>query len=868
MSTTGTTDPNTEAITNKDNYKKLRKVRVWLTDKDKPIDTKTKYMYEKPVTINDLDKPFEFDVYADFVSDGAAKKKVANISFNYDGTIPEPDTNKKPIAKAGNDQTVKPKDTVTLDGSQSSDPDGTPISKYDWTQINGSTKVNLVFNSNIPTATFIAPELGGVVQPPPTSQLNAKLKELIGRAKPGSAYTIDGSQSQGDIIQWTILQDVNDPVKVALQDTTSKFSKTFIMPDTDETLHFTLSVTDGTDTKTDSQTVAKEIGTIPSPDPTTGTLLYDSNTHGKWNNGVKRTVTKTDGSYTPDGKGLSTAASGSPRLIIDGNGIAHLEADAGHGRIYIKAKNYNARLEFDFMFEDTNIDNISFKMRSRHQEGGDCANRFGGFGGSIDRVGGTIGFKTEECHNIHSNSIDGKLPTALKGQTWYRAGISVYDSPDKKQVNLKFEIDYKDGKGFVTALTGSHKNPKAPYVDEASFAKDSYIWLRINNEKTGRVAFKDVKMTKIETTTTGNTPTFTPAADLINIPQFTTATGTNSETYTFRLTVTDTKGATASDDVNVIVSSDGSPPPPPPPPTDSDLKVAMFADTEDGSAYSNTAKAVSNEKPDAVIFGGDTAYNSSSASKWIGVMDTNGLTQITQIAEGNHENSESEKDVIEQQIEKWRQDLNPNKLESGTAKWLSAKQIKNLYSIVLNSQDLDYKYAGRTQSQWFEDRLKEADSLRTSGQIDWIIVTIHKPQYTLKTNHAAEMDARKVYQQLCDQYQVDFVYHGHNHDMQLWLPMSYDAKQLFQFVSGTKIFDFSKPHGQAYIINGAGGHEHTPFKSSEFDSNGNIINKNVQFANDKIYGYCLLLITGKSATLQFKSSESGNKLLYESKYQK
>jgi len=46
-------------------------------------------------------------------------------------------TNKPPIAKAGLDQTIQlPTDSVTLDGSLSSDPDG-PISAYLWTKISG-----------------------------------------------------------------------------------------------------------------------------------------------------------------------------------------------------------------------------------------------------------------------------------------------------------------------------------------------------------------------------------------------------------------------------------------------------------------------------------------------------------------------------------------------------------------------------------------------------------------------------------------------------------------------------------------------------------------------------------------------------------
>ena len=103
--------------------------------------------------------------------------------------------------------------------------------------------------------------------------------------------------------------------------------------------------------------------------PTTGgTLLWDSNTHGKWNSG-KRTIPDGggEGGQGANGKGLHTAASGDPTLAIDGNGVAHLTSSK-FGRIYIYANNYNARLEGNLMFEKINNpeDNISFKLRSRH----------------------------------------------------------------------------------------------------------------------------------------------------------------------------------------------------------------------------------------------------------------------------------------------------------------------------------------------------------------------------------------------------------------------------------------------------------------------------------------------------------------------
>ena len=88
-------------------------------------------------------------------------------NWHYDETLkkcipdlePRPNTgsNKVPIANAGQDQTVAPKTTVTLNGLASSDQDGT-ITSYSWSQISGPTvSIN---NSNSAVATFIAPEIG------------------------------------------------------------------------------------------------------------------------------------------------------------------------------------------------------------------------------------------------------------------------------------------------------------------------------------------------------------------------------------------------------------------------------------------------------------------------------------------------------------------------------------------------------------------------------------------------------------------------------------------------------------------------------------------------------------------------------------
>ena len=59
------------------------------------------------------------------------------------------------IANAGDDQTVGLGETVTLDGTGSTDPDGDALT-FSWTQMSGGPPVTLV-NSDTPTPTFTAP---------------------------------------------------------------------------------------------------------------------------------------------------------------------------------------------------------------------------------------------------------------------------------------------------------------------------------------------------------------------------------------------------------------------------------------------------------------------------------------------------------------------------------------------------------------------------------------------------------------------------------------------------------------------------------------------------------------------------------------
>jgi hypothetical protein len=86
-------------------------------------------------------------------------------------------TNQAPTANAGTDQTVNEGDNVKLDGSGSSDPDGT-IASYSWTQTAGTYNIQSHFagdslynakDSTIRTLTVTVPSTPAATESSTTS---------------------------------------------------------------------------------------------------------------------------------------------------------------------------------------------------------------------------------------------------------------------------------------------------------------------------------------------------------------------------------------------------------------------------------------------------------------------------------------------------------------------------------------------------------------------------------------------------------------------------------------------------------------------------------------------------------------------------
>lgn len=262
------------------------------------------------------------------------------------------------------------------------------------------------------------------------------------------------------------------------------------------TMSFTPSVNGNYKFQRGNEVFEVNVGTVvpeptPTPTPQPVGTIYDSNINGKWNNNHERKVTD----YDPDcpkpfvnGGGLEMHASGNPRCYIDGKGGCILEADAGHGRYYGDAINYEGVSEYSITFLDDVIDNHTHQVRSRHQEGGANENKFGGLNFKLSRS--DCGVKVELYHGSGSNHINGpepKLPKPIAvGQ---KVGVRcTYRNNDSKSVAMKQEVDF--GQGFVETVKWIVQLPDYA-MNKALYLQSSYFWMRINNTKTGKIKIEN-----------------------------------------------------------------------------------------------------------------------------------------------------------------------------------------------------------------------------------------------------------------------------------------------------------------------------------------------------------------------------------------
>lgn len=93
----------------------------------------------------------------------------------------------------------------------------------------------------------------------------------------------------------------------------------------------------------------------------------------------------------------------------------------------------------------------------------------------------------------------------------------------------------------------------------------------------------------------------------------------------------------------------------------------------------------------------------------------------------------------------------------------------------------------------FRDKL-QAD-FSASQNARWKLFMHHQPMWSASTKHGSSMDLQNAWQPLIDQYGIDLVLNGHDHDYEVSLPMK-----------GTQV-QGSSANGTVYIVAGSAGAE-------------------------------------------------------------
>src|ERR671918_1936755 len=256
-------------------------------------------------------------------------------------------------------------------------------------------------------------------------------------------------------------------------------------------------------------------------------------------------------------------------------------------------------------------------------------------------------------------------------------------------------------------------------------------------------------------------------------------------------------------------------------PSTANFNFAAVGDWGCTGDTTNTIKNIQNKDPELVLALGDLSYE-NTGNCWLN--ETGSINNKLKIAMGNHEHGEEgDPTFIQTQYKK----------HFGLSNTYYSIDYYNVHFIAIDSM-LPYTINSPQYSFVRNDLI----STSQNPNIKWIIVYFHHPMYTSASEHSSDLLLRETYHPLFDQYGVDLVLQGHNHNYQRSYPIAYNnnndnnnynkisninnddisskptiTSANTPTLTSTNTNTYNNPTGEIYVTAGTGGESLYDFKN-------------------------------------------------------
>jgi hypothetical protein len=217
-----------------------------------------------------------------------------------------------------------------------------------------------------------------------------------------------------------------------------------------------------------------------------------------------------------------------------------------------------------------------------------------------------------------------------------------------------------------------------------------------------------------------------------------------------------------------------------------------FAAAGDWGCTSHTTDTVNNivdKNPELILGLGDYEYYGDDADCWLEIVEP--IDNKMKIAIGNHEVEEESK--LTQYMEHF-----------GLSNQYYSFDYQNVHFTVMS----DYVSDEIDSEQYTFVQNDLAKAAAAAPNIDWIVIVHHDQEYASTTNNLLSRANKwkEAYHLLFEQYNVDLVLQGHQHNYQRTYPIKYDSDTpINPIITDRNRNTYTNPEGQIFLTVGTGG---------------------------------------------------------------